>query len=314
MKSPRAVLLDWGIKFIGIVLLIVLLRKIELSGVLSILRQFGWTDIILMELISGLVIITKALRFKILAGRYAIPMDMKTSTIIYGTSMFFSTITPGRIGDFIKVLYLKNSYGSSLRKGIYLSVVDRLFDLLTIALFAVFGLTLIFPVREIIFWLLSGLGFILLVSICVKKYLVRLIPQCLAWLGQRFKVDPGNIALSQLLSAKLILPALFSLIPNGLIFIQMIWIAAISQVALQPLTVIGVLALGNLISMLPITISGLGTRDATFVFLLGQRGITATLALTLSLAFFLFNNLGILVLSFLLFITFKPKIQADTFA
>jgi len=311
MKNPRAVLLDWGIKFIGIVLLIVLLRKIELSVVFSVLRQFRWTDIILIELISGLVIITKALRFKILAGRYTIPMDLKTSTIIYGSSMFFSTITPGRIGDFIKVLYLKNSYGSSLRKGIYLSVVDRLFDLLTIALFAMFGLALIIPVRIIVTACLVGLGSISLLYFFGKKYFTKLMTGFIAGLGRRFKVDLENVDFALLFSHRLLLPAIFSLIPNGLIFCQMIFISHISQTAIAPLSIIGILALGNLISMLPVTISGLGTREATFVYLLSYQNISVTPAISLSLSFFFFNNLSITFFGMILFMCGKNKLKTE---
>ncbi len=282
-----------------------------MTGFFGILRQFHWPEILFLEIISALVILTKAWRFKILAGRYSVPVDLQKSTVIYGSSMFFSTITPGRVGDFIKVFYLKNLYGSSLRKGIFLSLIDRIFDLLTIAIFALFGLALIIPVRVIATAGLVGLGLILLLYIYGKKYLAKLMTRFLAWLGRRFKVDLENVDFSLLFSRRLILPAILSLIPNGLIFCQMIFISHISQINLAPLAIIGILALGNLISMLPVTISGLGTRDAAFVYLLAKQGIPATLAVTLSLSFFLFNNLGILFFGLLLFLIFKPKIPAD---
>jgi len=303
-------LLNWGIKFVGIILLIFLLRRVDFAALIGTLKQFNWLDILILEVISALVILTKALRFQILAKRFSIPIDLKKSTIIYGSSMFFSTITPGRVGDFIKVFYLKNLYGSSLRKGIYLSFVDRIFDLVTIAIFALFGLALIIPVRIIVSGCLAGLGLIFILYIFGKKYLAKLFTKTTVRIGQRFKVNLDNIDFSQILSRKLIAPAVFSLIPNCLIFLQMIFISHISQIAVRPLAITGILALGNLISMLPVTISGLGTRDAAFVYLLAKQGIPATQALTLSLSFFLFNNLGILLFGLMLFLVYKPKIQA----
>ncbi len=311
MKNTKRFLLNWGVKLIGIILLAALLRRIDLGSFFDVLRQFHWPEILLLEIISALVILTKALRFRILAGRFSVPIDLKKSTIIYGSSMFFSTITPGRVGDFIKVFYLKNLYRSSLQKGVYLSLVDRIFDLLTIALFALFGLALIIPVRVITVVCLFGLELIWILYLFGKKYSAKLITGFIARLGRRFKVDLENIDFSLLFSRRLILPALLSLIPNGLIFCQMIYISHISQTAIAPLSIIGILALGNLISMLPVTISGLGTRDAAFVYLLARQGIPATQAMTLSLSFFLFNNLGILFFGLLLFLIFKPKIQVD---
>jgi uncharacterized protein (TIRG00374 family) len=311
LKSNQRFLLNWGIKLIGIILLIALLRQIDLTDFFAVLGQFHWPKILLLELISALVILTKALRFKTLARRYAVPIDLKKSTIIYGSSMFFSTITPGRLGDFIKVFYLNNLYGSSLRKGLFLSLVDRIFDLLTIAIFALFGLALVIPVKSIITGCLVCSGLILILYLFAKKYLAQIMTKFVARLGQRFKVNLENIDLSLIFSRRLILPAALSLIPNGLIFVQMILISHVSQIAIAPLSIIGILSLGNLISMLPVTISGLGTRDAAFVYLFAKQGIPATQAMTLSLSFFLFNNLGILLFGLVLFLIFKPKTEAD---
>lgn len=309
MKNSRRFFLNWGIKFIGIILLIALLRRIDITRFFKVLKQFRWSEIILLEIISAVVILTKALRFKILAGKYSVPIDLKKSTIIYGSSMFFSTITPGRVGDFIKIFQLKNLYHTSLPKGAYLSIVDRIFDLLTIALVSLFGLALIIPVKIIIGSLLIGLILVFSILILGRKYLAGMVFQFVVWVGKRLKFDLENVETPQLFSRRLVMPGLFSLIPNGLIFLQMILIAKISRVAIQPLEITGILALGNLISMLPVTISGLGTRDATFVYLLAKQGIPSTQALTLSLSFFLFNNLGILFFGLLLFLIFKPKMQ-----
>lgn len=311
MKKTKRFLLNWGIKFIGIILLAALLHRIDVSGFFDVLRQFHWPEILLLEIISALVILTKAWRFKILAGRYSVPVDLQKSTVIYGSSMFFSTITPGRVGDFIKVFYLKNLYGSSLRKGIYLSLVDRLFDLLTIALFAMFGLALIIPVRIIVTACLVGLGSISLLYFFGKKYFTKLMTGFIAGLGRRFKVDLENVDFALLFSHRLLLPAIFSLIPNGLIFCQMIFISQISQTAIAPLSIIGILALGNLISMLPVTISGLGTREATFVYLLSYQNISVTPAISLSLSFFFFNNLSITFFGMILFMCGKNKLKTE---
>jgi uncharacterized protein (TIRG00374 family) len=185
LKNTKRFLLNWGVKLIGIILLAALLRRIDLGSFFDVLRQFHWPEILLLEIISALVILTKALRFRILAGRFSVPIDLKKSTIIYGSSMFFSTITPGRVGDFIKVFYLKNLYRSSLQKGVYLSLVDRIFDLLTIALFALFGLALIIPVRVITVVCLFGLGLIWILYFFGKKYSAKLITGFIARLGRR---------------------------------------------------------------------------------------------------------------------------------
>lgn len=314
MQNPRNFWLTWGIKLLGIALLLVLLHRIDLHALLESLKQFHLKEIVLLEIISLLVILTKALRFKILVGRYSLPVGWGKSTIIYGSGMFFSAITPGRLGDFIKVYYLKNLYGSSLRKGVYLSIVDRLFDLVTIALFALFGLALLIPVKIIIAGLLVGLIIIVAFFLIAQNHITVFITHFIGWIGLRLNLDLKNFRAEQLFSRRLVLPGLFSLIPNGLIFLQMLIIAEISHIYVSPLDLIGTLALGNLISMLPVTISGLGTREATFILLMEKLGVSATQAVSLSLSFFLFNNLGILFISLILFLIFKPQSRVESHA
>tara|TARA_B100002052_G_C15666700_1_gene499864 strand:+ start:555 stop:764 length:210 start_codon:yes stop_codon:yes gene_type:complete len=59
------------------------------------------------------------------------------------------------------------------------------------------------------------------------------------------------------------------------------------------------MAIANLISFIPISISGLGTRDTTLIFLFGIIGIKEELAFSYSFAvFILFFVLGGLIGSF----------------
>ncbi len=305
----RRFLFNWGIKGIGIILLIILLRQIDFAVLLQTLRQFNWCNIFILEVASALVILTKAYRFQLLAGHFDVQLRLSSSTIIYGSGMFLSTITPGRLGDFAKVFYLKNSTGCSYQKGIYLSFMDRIFDLITLTVFALFGLAQFVAWRIILIFLLIFIGLVLLSTFLFKNYLLKIITRLLNGIGKRLRLSFSNIEPGVLVSSRLILPLILSLLPNGIIFYQMIYINQISQIAVTPLDMIGILAFGNLISMLPITISGLGTRDATFVYLLAQKGIASAAALSLSLSFFLFNNLGILFFGMILFLIFKPQIH-----
>lgn len=72
----------------------------------------------------------------------------------------------------------------------------------------------------------------------------------------------------------------------GLYFLQAYWLAKSMDLPLDMLHTSFAMALGGLVSLLPISISGLGTREAVLVSYLGRLGIQAEQALSLSLLVF----------------------------
>jgi uncharacterized protein (TIRG00374 family) len=69
------------------------------------------------------------------------------SYLIYMGSLFWGTVTPGRVGDFMKVLYLKRDRAMSIGKGMSSVLVDRVFDLYILLILGCLGL-LIHPLPD----------------------------------------------------------------------------------------------------------------------------------------------------------------------
>ena len=60
--------------------------------------------------------------------------------MIYMSSLYVSFITPGRVGEFLKALYLKSDKGINVSKGFSSVLVDRLFDLYLLIILGFIGL------------------------------------------------------------------------------------------------------------------------------------------------------------------------------
>ena len=56
------------------------------------------------------------------------------------SSLFIGFITPGRLGEFVKTLYLKADKGISLSKGFSSVLVDRFFDLYLLIILGFIGI------------------------------------------------------------------------------------------------------------------------------------------------------------------------------
>lgn len=78
----------------------------------------------------------------------------------------------------------------------------------------------------------------------------------------------------------------------GIFFVQCYLLALALNLSLNFTTVVYAVALGSLVTLLPLSISGLGTREATIVYYLGLQGISSSAALGFSLTLFIVFYVG----------------------
>ncbi len=301
----KNILKKWGLKFLGIGLLILILTKTNTSEIFSTVKQFNAFQILWIEILSLLIILSKSIRFKNILSLYNIPISLRQNILIYGSGMYLSTITPGRFGDFSKIFYLKHYTGCDYKKGLYINILDRLFDLTILLLTSLVGL----------FWLISPQKLlipfailIILISffILFGKQIVKIIlTKMLNVFSNQLNISIKEIEIYKIPNVKLVIPLLITIIPYALIYYQMIYISKITGFIINPFLLIGTLAIGNVISLIPVSISGLGTREAVFVTMLSKSGLSATQATSLSLSFFILNNLGILIVGLIMFLIIK---------
>ncbi|MFX0197323.1 MAG: lysylphosphatidylglycerol synthase domain-containing protein, partial [Candidatus Hodarchaeota archaeon] len=92
--------------------------------------------------------------------------------------------------------------------------------------------------------------------------------------------------IEQLINFKLIFSALLTCISYSVFFIQCYLIAIAMGIPINFITVTLFMAISSLISFIPISIFGLGTRDATLIYLFSLIGLKPELAV--SYAFLVF--------------------------
>jgi hypothetical protein len=305
----KNILKSWGLKFLGVGLLILILTKTNTGEIFNTVKQFNAFQILWIEVLSLLIILSKSIRFKNILSLYNVTVSLQENILIYGSGMYLSTITPGRFGDFSKIFYLKHYTGCDYKKGLYINILDRLFDLTILLLTSLIGLFWIINPRKLVI-LFAILIVLISFIILFGKQLVKIIlTKMLNIFKSCLNISTNEIEISKILNTKLVIPLLITIIPYTMIYYQMIYISKITGFQINPFLLIGTLAIGNVVSLIPISISGLGTREAVFVTMLSKSGLSATQAISLSLSFFLLNNFGIMVIGFIMFLILKPKIQ-----
>ncbi len=170
------------------------------------------------------------------------------------------TVTPSKTGDFFKAWYLRDEVPVPRVLGSVLA--ERLLDVLVLLLLATLGMA---AYAKYSFAAVTGGAF--LVGIASVAVLARVsLPVPDKW---RAKLD-GLLASLRLLARS---PQLLAEVS---VFTAANWLASVAQlllfylaldVSIPPLYAVGALPLAIFVGLLPVTLSGMGTRDSALIFL-----------------------------------------------
>ena len=294
------------LRLLGPLLLALLLLQLDARQALAALTR---SDPILVALSTVLIlplIALKTIRWQSILRGQGIRYRFWPAYVAYFASLFVGFLTPGRLGEFTKALYVWKDCQVSFARSFSGVLVDRLFDLAAVLLVSLLALTTL--VLDWAAWVgLAGMGLLLAGGLAAL-----LNPAGFAWmqrlgrragsLGEKLFAEDGWVTeiragLLQLGG----LPLWGAILLTGLAYALYFWQCFLLYQALGmgdvlvPLTypqVSYAVALGGLVTLLPISISGLGTREAAMIATLGAFGVPVERALAFSLLVFVTFYLG----------------------
>ncbi|GAB4430659.1 MAG: lysylphosphatidylglycerol synthase transmembrane domain-containing protein [Chloroflexi bacterium OHK40] len=298
-------LLRWLLRLLGPALLVLFLLSADLGALWETIRTARPWPIILSLLLMPPFVIIKSWRWARILDAMGIRLGLPTACALYTVGLFYGATTPGQAGDLLKAIYLRDR-GQPLAPAMLSVVLDRLFDLLVMAALAtlgIFALGQLLPSRELQAALVvaMGLGLACLTVVLVARgprewmlttVLPRIAPRLQASL-ERWNSQLASLALRPRLLAEV---GLASLISASFTFLRLWLLFLALDLTRVPLyVVVGVSALIAVLQVLPISIAGVGVRDAALIAVLLPYGYTTEQALTLSALFLLINLQHILV-------------------
>jgi uncharacterized protein (TIRG00374 family) len=249
------------------------------------------------------VVLIKAYRWQLLMKMQNINYSLKDSVHVYFAGLFVGSITPGRLGDFIKVFYLREE-GYSFGKSFVSVLIDRLFDLASlfiIAYICMFVFMIFFEKQIVIlslFFTITAIIFILLISDRNKKLLKKIYT---TFIPEKYKTevkvnfDDFRRDLNSLKTPKLSLVAITTLI-GWIIYFSASYLLALSlDIHISFFYLITCLSISAIITLIPVSILGIGTRDMTFIALFSCIGLSKELAVAFStMLLFMFSVNGLI--------------------
>jgi len=308
---------------IGILLFVFILSKVNLEQVFLILSNIDLHLFLLGFFLLLLSICFKGVKWKIILSCQNQKISIFEAVKIFFIGLFLSMITPGRIGDFSRAVYA-NKNNIDLPIGIASVILDRLIDigiLLLLSFVAIIGFmsffnAVIIPVEIIISILaLFCLGLILLFKEKYLKILVRPFFNIIVPEKMKKKFSFGSVKFFDSLKIVknkpiLFLSAIFLGVLNWIVQIIIFYLFAMALSINVPLEFMFLIApILSLLDLVPISVSGLGTRDAAVIFFFSFLSINSELAIAFSLLVFFTGYLLISLIGLILFILNPLNLQ-----
>ena len=298
--------------FIGIALFVYILVKLDILDVINQIRQADLFYLTIAIIFTFLMLVSQTFKWWFLARKQNIGVGFREAFKINFMSNFYGFVTPSKIGSVIRADYLRKY--AKIGKGISNFVLDKVLDLSSLFFMAI--------ILGFVFKDLLGLGSL--------NYLVVLFAVMIFLLIFFHKKERSRIILkvvyrklvpkSMKASAKttfhsfyedlpqkrfLLLAFVFNLITWIMIYSITYFVGLSLGIDLSFIYFLAILPLATLVAQIPITISGLGTREITMIGLFSIFGIEAVKVFSMSLlAIFIVNIIPAIIA--LIFI-FKEK-------
>lgn len=283
---------------IGLIIFIILLYNI---GILNVIEEFKKVNIIFI-IISFFFMIPsiylKGLKWNILTYTFSKKIKTVKYILFWLIGFHISLITPGKMGDLARGAYIAKEEKISIGKGLSTVIVDRVIDVVSIAIIAVLTTLLFFReyMSSIFFYyaLLITLGLIAGTAIIFsKKATKKLLKPIYKFLIPKRIKEKFSIHFSEFYQGigkllknkrKLTISTFLTFGAWIMVFLQYYFLSLALNLNLTFLFLAFMSSLMLILQILPISFSGIGVRDAIFIFLLGSAySVIPSIAVSFSL-------------------------------
>lgn len=282
----------WAIRLVGIIVFVfIVTTKVDVTKTLRILWRANFYYIALSAAMVVPLVAIKAWRWRVILSSLGVELSLGNCWRLYAIGLAAGFITPGQLGDAVKALYLRDM-GHGLGIPLLSVVLDRLLDLLVLVLLACSGIFVFWEDFQGQFRALVALlgGIISLLFIVINKewrgfFVERALPYLVPerakeMTGLQSSGQPcGGISVGRA-SLALNLGITFLAFAISLSRLYLLVLSLGMEIGWLPF--VASMSLASVVSLIPISVAGIGTRDAALIVTFSQLGLSSELAVSLS--------------------------------
>ena len=268
---------------IGILIFIYLILKIGINNIISSFSGINFYFLIIAFLLSIINLFPPVIKWLLILRKQNIDLDFLTLFKLDLIGTFYGVITPGRVGTVIRVSYLKDKIKKHIGFCTTSVLLDKILDLIAIMIFALVGAFLllhkisglVLPITLLLFGLLFCIIFFS--SKHRSRHILKIIHKFI--IPKRYKKlmrETFHSFYDEFPKLRYLFVPLIIALVSYLLYYSLVYIVALSfSINIPYIYFVTLLSLATVVSLIPITVAGIGTREAVLVVLLGIFNVEA---------------------------------------
>jgi len=300
---------------IGLLIFAYLIHKVGFHNIVDSFREINPFYFILFFFAIILFTIMQTYKWAILVKNQGINVSFKDLLEMRFIGEFYNFLIPGRFGSLIRIIYLRDKTKKNIGEVSSNIIVDKIIDTFVVFLLAAIGAILLAKQFSDLYWQV-GLGFVLLLILILffksqkrSKLIFKIIYKFFIPKNLKHKAEESyELFFKSLPSMKsLIWPVSFGLVTWVVNFSAMYILAIAFHLNIPYIYFVTMFPIATIVTLIPITISGLGTRELALIALFSVFSISAADVIALSLTSYI---LTILLSLIGLYFSFKLDLKA----
>jgi glycosyltransferase AglD len=234
--------------------------------------------------------ILRGARYKVILESLQVMTSLAIATACIFVSQTANLIVPARLGDLVRVFILKHEYDTPISTGISSLVVERLFDIVMVALLGLITLPFVLNVPQWFFLVIvvplgAGAAFLLVLIVIGKiRSKNRYIQLILTMLEE---IRNASLNIRSLFQFSLLSIVIWLLDIGVCFFVVLMFGQDISL----PVIILAIV-IGNLVKAVPLTPGGVGTYELAVALTFQLSGVEPALAFLIAVTDHLIKNLA----------------------
>ncbi len=303
------------LSFIGIAIFLYLLIKIDISNIISEIRKADLFFLLIAFILVFTSFITQTAKWFFIARTQKIKIPFNDAFKINFISNFYGFVTPSRIGGVIRADYLRKYKNGSLGKGLSNYSIDKTLDLISLAFLAAVFSFVFKDIIGIFYFYYAFLGMVLIIFFLfifrdenrikpvLRFFYRRILPEKIK---DRARKEFHSFYKDMPKKRHLLIFFALNVFNWTVLYVSDYFIGLSLGIEVSVFYFLAILPISTLIAQIPITISGLGTREATMISLFALAGVGATKVFSMALiALFVGGVVPAIIGSFLNLISLK---------
>ncbi len=314
--------LSYLLPFIGLAIFFYIIRGTGVGQIVDTFRQVDPIKLLVFPMFTVFIILVRGFRWQYLMHLIGIDFSLWKSSSVWSIGFFAAAVTPGKVGDAIRAYYVTKQTGRNFGETFLTVFIDRLMDLVVVMLIGVVTMFLFsyYYIKISSIWLivLASVGLFAFIYLAmnrsVMKKLVKPIFNALTPKKHQEKLSINFNSFYDSLGFYVkhwrgtLMAFLMTVVYWVMVFGLAYYVALVLGIKISFSYLFIIMPMVTLVELVPISVSGLGTREATVIYFFSVIGLTSAQAVGFSITYLIMGTYLTSILGFILWLRNPVKL------